>query len=108
MFGPRGHQVDVDVSDLLRKHNVPEAVPDYLLSFPTPIATLASVACLGESQDQLDQLLKDAEVTASPQVLATRSFFRESRAKYAASLVIVVPLAVLGVFSLLTCTIPAS
>ena len=89
MSGPRGPQVDVDVSELLRKHNVPEAVPGYLLSFPTPIATLASVACLDESHDLLEQLLKDSEVAALPQVLATRSFFREAQAKYAASLVIV-------------------
>ena len=107
MSGPRGPQVDVDVSELLRKHNVPEAVPGYLLSFPTPIATLASVACLDESHDLLEQLLKDSEVAALPQVLATRSFFREAQAKYAASLVIVRTPSRARVLSLLACVSPA-
>ena len=89
MSGPLGPQVEIEVSDLLRKRNVPEACPDYLLSFATPITSLASVACLGETPDLLDQLFKDAEITALPQVLATRAFPREAQAKYAATLVIV-------------------
>ena len=97
MSEPQGPQLEVDVSELLRKHAVPEAVPDYLLGFSTPITSLSSVACLGESPELLDQLLKDAEITALPKVLATRAFFREAQAKYAASLVSFVPLAVLGI-----------
>ena len=89
MSGPQGPQVDIEVSDLLRRHVVPESCPDYLLSFPTPITSLASVACLGETPELLDQLLKDAEITASPQVLATRAFFLDAQAKYAATLAIV-------------------
>ena len=96
MSSPQGPQVDIEVSDLLRKHAVPEAVPDYLLSFSTPITSLSSVACLGESPELLDQLLKDAGISALPKVLATRAFFREAQAKFAASLVSFVPLAVLG------------
>ena len=89
MSGPQGHQVDVEVSDLSRKHNVSEACPDYLLSFATPITSIASVACLGETSEQLEQLFKEAEITALPQVLATRAFVREAQSKYAATLVIV-------------------
>ena len=68
---------------------MPEACPDYLLSFATPITSLASVACLGESSELIEQLFEDSEITALPQVLAARAFFREAQAKYAAPLVIV-------------------
>ena len=84
-----GVQVDVEVSDLLRNHVVPEACPDYLLSFSTPICALASVSFLGESPELPEQLFKDAEITALPKILATRAFFREAHARYTATLVIV-------------------
>ena len=73
----------------MQKHLVPEAFTDYLLSFATPITSLASVACLGESSELLDQLFEDSEITAIPQVLVTRAFFRGAQAKYDASLVFV-------------------
>ena len=78
----------MEVSELLRKHNVNEKVADYLLSFEPPITSLASVACLGESPELLEQLFKDAPLTHLPLVLSARAFFREAQAKYAASLVV--------------------
>ena len=99
----RGPEVDIEVSELLQKHNVNEKAPYYLLSSDHPITTLASAACLGESPELIEQLFKDAGITHLPLILSDRAFFREAQAKYAATLVIVrTPSRARGTLSLLT------
>ena len=92
----------MEVSELLRKHNVNEKVADYLLSFEPPITSLASVACLGESPELLEQLFKDAPLTHLPLVLSARAFFVKLKRNTLPRSLSFVPLAVLGVPSLLT------
>ena len=68
------------------KVGLPDAVRVYLTTFDPPARELAQVALMGEDNELVLQVFREASVESAPMRLNTRAFFREAAAMYAASL----------------------
>ena len=72
---------------LQAKVGLPDSVRVYLTTFDPPVRELAQVALMGEDNELVLQVFREANVESVPMRLNTRAFFREAAAMYAASLV---------------------
>ena len=72
---------------LQAKVGLPDAVRVYLTTFDPPVRELAQVAPMGEDNELVLQVFREANVESAPMRLNTRAFSRGAAAMYAASLV---------------------
>ena len=69
------------------KWGMADSVRVYLTTFDPPVRELAQVALVGENDELLDRVLREAQAITLPLELNTRAFSMEAQAAYAARLV---------------------